>query len=86
MTFQIADRRLAIGVVLLAVLAGGCAAGTAFRKGDQAMRAGDADQAVAEYRKAVQASPDNATYKISLQRAMLTASRAHLEKAHEFER
>lgn len=86
MTFQIADRRLPIGVLLLAMLAGGCAAGTAFRKGDQATRAGDLDQAVAEYRKAVQASPDNATYKISLQRAMLAASRDHLEKAHEFER
>ena len=49
------------------------------------MRAGNLDQAVAAYRKAVQASPDNANYKIALQRAMLAASRAHLDKAHEFE-
>ena len=41
-------------------LAGGCAAGQAFRQGDVAMKAGDLDQAVAYYRKAVQASPDNA--------------------------
>ncbi len=32
--------------------------------------------AVASYRKAVQAAPDNAHYKIALQRAMLAASRA----------
>ena len=49
------------------------------------MKAGDLDQAVAYYRKASQASPDNANYKIALQRAMLAASRAHLDKAREFE-
>jgi general secretion pathway protein D len=86
MKLQMANFRLQTGVVVLALLAGGCAAGKAFRQGDQAMRAGDLDQAVAEYRKAVQAAPDNATYKISLQRAMQTDSRAHLDKAREFEK
>ena len=37
------------------------------------------------YRKAVQAAPDNPTTRSRLQRAMQAASRAHLEKAHEFE-
>src|SRR5260221_9945931 len=75
------------GVLLaLAVTAGGCAAGKAFRQGEASMRAGNLDEAVAAYRKAVQAAPDNATYKIGLQRAMTTASRAHLEKAHEYEK
>ena len=49
------------------------------------MRAGNLDEAVAAYRRAVQASPDNPNYKIALQRAMQAASRAHLERAHEFE-
>ena len=49
------------------------------------MRAGDLDQAVSQYRAAVQAAPDNTDYKIALQRAMQAASRAHLEKAKEYE-
>jgi general secretion pathway protein D len=86
MTLQISDCRLQIGVAALALLMGGCAAGAAYRHGDTAMRAGNLDEAVAEYRKAAQAAPNNATYKISLQRAMQAASRAHLEKAHEYEK
>jgi general secretion pathway protein D len=74
-------------MVLLAVaaLAVGCAAGRAFRQGELATRAGNLDQAVAYYRAAVQASPDNPNYKIALQRAMLAASRLHLDRAREFE-
>ena len=44
-------------------------AARAFRQGDSAMKAGDLDQAVAYYRTAVQASPDNPNYKIALERA-----------------
>ena len=69
----------------VAATAAGCAASQAFHNGGVAMRAGDLDQAVAYYRTAVQEAPDNANYKIALQRAMLAASRAHLDKAHEFE-
>ena len=86
MTLQISDCRLQVGVLVLALLAGGCAAGKAFRHGESSMRAGNLDEAVAAYRKAVQAAPDNATYKIGLQRAMQTASRAHVDKAREFEK
>ena len=86
MKLQIADCRLQISVLVLALLAGGCAAGKAFRQGESSMRAGNLDEAVAAYRKATQAAPDNATYKIGLQRAMQTASRAHLEKAREYEK
>jgi general secretion pathway protein D len=87
---QIADRRFQIGrqvalLIALALFAGGCAAGKAFRQGDSAMRAGNLDEAVAAYRRAVQASPDNPNYRIALQRAMQAASRAHIERAHEFE-
>jgi type II secretory pathway component GspD/PulD (secretin) len=72
-------------LVALAALAVGCAAGSAFRKGESLMRSGDLDMAVASFRKAVQADPDNAHYKISLQRAMLAASRMHVERARQYE-
>ena len=70
---------------LLAMFAAGCAAGKAFRQGDAAVHGGDLDQAVVYYRKAAQAAPDNANYKIALERTLLAASRAHLDKAREFE-
>ena len=72
-------------VVIAAVCAGGCAAGKAFTQGEEATKAGKLDEAVAAYRKAAQEAPDNANYKIALQRAQLAASRAHLDKAKDFE-
>src|SRR5436190_8721669 len=74
-----------LAVVAVAVVLAGCAAGKAFRRGDAAMRAGDLDMAVGAFRTAVQADPQNAQYKIALQRAMLTASRAHMDRAREYE-
>ncbi len=76
--------RLAV-LVFVALAISGCAAARSFRQGGVAMKAGDLDQAVAFYRMAVQAAPDNPNYKIALERSMLAASRAHLEKAREFE-
>ncbi|HEV3061757.1 MAG TPA: secretin N-terminal domain-containing protein [Vicinamibacterales bacterium] len=75
----------AAGILAAALALGGCAAGQAFRQGNDASRAGDLDEAVAAYRKAAQAAPDNPNYKIALQRAQLAASRAHLDKARDFE-
>ncbi len=72
-------------LLVLAALAAGCAAGSAFRRGESLMRSGDLDMAVASYRKAVQADPDNAHYKIGLQRAMLAASRLHVDRAKQYE-
>jgi general secretion pathway protein D len=74
-----------VALVAVAMLAAGCAAGQAFRQGNAAMGGGNLDLAVTYYRKAVQASPDNLNYKIALERAMLAASRAHIERAREFE-
>ena len=83
---QIADFRLQIvAVAAAAVLAAGCAAGQAFRQGEQATAAGKLDEAVEAYRRASQAAPDNANYRIALQRATMAASRAHIDKAREFE-
>jgi len=60
----------ALGMLLaLALTAGGCAATQAFRQGEAQMRAGNLDEAVAAYRKAVQAAPDNANYRIAMSRA-----------------
>jgi len=80
-------RRLAVlGLLAALAMAGAsCTAVNAFRKGETAMHAGDLDQAVAYYRTAVQAAPDNANYRIALERALQAASRAHVERAKEFE-
>jgi tetratricopeptide (TPR) repeat protein len=82
--FQIC-RGFHVAVLILALLAGGCAAGTAFRQRRSYMHDGNVDEAVAAYRKAAQAAPDNATYKIA-PRALQAASRVHLDKAREFEK
>jgi general secretion pathway protein D len=80
------NRLRAVGLLLaLALLAGGCTAGKAFSQGDAASKAGDLDQAVAAYRRAVQADPDNPRYKIALERAMQAASRLHQDRARMFE-
>src|SRR5262249_55076166 len=68
-------------VAAIAVAAASCAAGRAFRKGDAAARAGNLDQAVAYYRAAVQAAPENPDYKIALQRTMTAAGRVHQDRA-----
>src|SRR5262245_57305178 len=72
-------------VLALALVAGGCAASKAVQQGEEATRAGNLDEAVAAYRRAVQAAPDNTNYRIALERATQAASRSHLEKARAFE-
>jgi len=74
-----------IALAACALLAAGCAAGKAFRQGNSQMASGNLDEAVAAYRRAVDADPDNPNYKIALQRAMMAASRSHLDKARDFE-
>ena len=44
-------------LVTLAAVAAGCAAGMAFRRGEEATRQGDWDAAVVHYREALQADP-----------------------------
>ena len=76
--------RIAALLVLVALVAG-CAARSAYRRGDTAARVGDWDAAVEHYRRAVQEDPDNAVYRIAFERAMLSASIAHLDQARVFE-
>ncbi len=63
----------------------GCAAGRAFRRGEDRARVGDWDSAVTYYRTAVQADPDKPEYRIALERAMLNASRQHFDNARALE-
>ncbi len=72
-------------LLVLVVLVSGCAASRAYRRGQEAARAGDWDQAVAHFTKAVQEDPDRAEFKISLERAMQSASREYISRAREFE-
>jgi general secretion pathway protein D len=78
-------RRL-VPVLVLALVASGCAAGRAFRRGEEAVRVGDWDAAVTYFRQAVQDNPDSAEYKINLQRAQEEAARVHIEKGRDLER
>src|SRR5215813_4760344 len=77
-------RKLA-GLLLVALVVGGCASSRAFRRGEEAMRSGDADSAVVHFTEAVQADPDNPDYKIQLRRAQEEAARRHIEKAKQLE-
>jgi general secretion pathway protein D len=78
-------RRKLVFVLLLTVLVAGCTAGRAYRKGRDASRAGDWDAAVQYYTQALQANPDNAEYKIELERAMQNAAREHITRARDLE-
>ena len=78
-------RQRLIVLVLLATVASGCAAGRAFKKGQEASRNGQWDEAVTHYTTAVQEDPDNAAYKIQLERAMQTAAQEHISRGREFE-
>jgi general secretion pathway protein D len=72
-------------LLLSLALLTGCAAGRAFRRGEDRARVGDWDTAVTYYRQATLANPDRAEYRIALERAMLNASRAHFDTARQLE-
>jgi general secretion pathway protein D len=77
-------RKLTV-LLLLAVLASGCAASRTFRKGQDAVLRADWDTAVSYFTEAVQSDPDNREFKVHLRRAQEEASRMHLERARDFE-
>jgi type II secretory pathway component GspD/PulD (secretin) len=72
-------------LILLAATISGCAAGRAFRRGEQSSLRGDWDTAVAHLREAVQRAPNRTDYRIALERAMLNASRVHVTIARDLE-
>jgi len=71
--------------LLALALLSGCAAGKAFSHGEKRALAGDWDAAVVYYQQAVQHDPNNADYRIALERANLAASRAHFDTARQLE-
>jgi general secretion pathway protein D len=78
-------RRLA-AVLVLAILASGCAASRAFRHGQDKARIGDWDEAIKYYTKAVQEDPENGEYRIHLRRAQDEAYHKHTERARDLEK
>jgi type II secretory pathway component GspD/PulD (secretin) len=77
-------RRLTI-VLVLTVLAAGCAAGRAYRRGQEAARNGDWDAAVTYFTQAVQENPTKPEYKIALERANQSAAQEHISRARVLE-
>ena len=77
-------RKLTV-LLVLAVLASGCSASRAFRKGQDAVYRADWDTAVSYFTQAVQANPDRGEYKVHLRRAQEEASRMHIERARDLE-
>jgi general secretion pathway protein D len=62
------------------VLAAGCAATTAARRGRDAEHVQDYDRAVVEYTKAVRLNPNDTNVRSALERAKLRASEDHFER------
>jgi len=72
-------------LILIAALGAACGASRSFGRGDSAARAGNWDEAVEHYRRAVQQDPDRTDYKIALERASINASHGHLDQARILE-
>jgi general secretion pathway protein D len=70
-----------VALIAIASFAAACAAGRAYSRGEDAARAGDWETAVDHYRRAVDKDPNNAEYRISYERAMISASQVHVDAA-----
>ncbi len=71
-------------VALLAVSACQSSSSGAFERGRNAARTGEWDAAVRYYERALAAEPENVEYRIAFERALLEASRVHLENARNY--
>lgn len=81
---QLPRRTIAVAALLVAAgLELGCAAQMAYRKGQSEAKKGNWDMAVARLTKALAASPDNISYKITLENARIQASRQHFDAARK---
>jgi len=72
-------------ILCLGMLSACASAGRTFGRGNAAANAGEWDSAVEYYRQALQQRPDRADYKVAFERAMLNASRQHLDQARVLE-
>src|SRR3954462_7441948 len=73
-------RRRMAAVLALCLLAGGCAASDALRRGSEAEHRRDYDLAVVEYTKSLRLRPDDANTRAALDRAKLRASNEHFTR------
>lgn len=72
-------RALLVGVCLVTLVTGGCAAATASRRGRDAEIALDYDRAVVEYAKALRLNPGDTGVRTGLERAKLRAADLHFQ-------
>jgi general secretion pathway protein D len=77
--------RMSVPLLALGLLAG-CSSHRAYREAETAARLGKWDDAVLHYLKALEDDPDNISYRSSLLRAKIEASRVHLRKGEEYEK
>src|SRR5260221_1867991 len=71
---------LGAALLLVCVLAAGCASATATRHGRDAELRQDYDSAVVEYTKAVRLNPDDTKARTGLERAKLRAAEDHFQR------
>ncbi len=73
--------RLTRAASLLAILSlASCTSYNAYRQGQELLKTGQYDSAVAKFEKALGVDPENSVYKLALDNARLEASRKHFEK------
>jgi general secretion pathway protein D len=77
-------RRGAAALLVVCLLAAGCASSNAFRRGREAERLQDYDRAVVEYTKSVRLHPGDLNGRVALDRAKLRASVDHFTRARRF--
>jgi len=75
--------RLALAALLVAAAAG-CTAHRHYREAEIAAQLGDWDEAVLQYMEALAADPGNLSYRSSLLRARIQASRQHFERGKQY--
>ncbi len=70
-----------LAILAAVVMLAGCAGNSAFNRGEKYAVEGDWDRAVAEYRQALKADPDNIAFKTRLVKALDQAALTHVERA-----
>ncbi len=74
----------AAGLLIVCLVAAGCAASKVFRSAEKEARAHHWDRAVIGYSKALAMEPDSSRYRVALARARLRASQHHFERAKKY--
>jgi len=83
-SFISVERVVGIGILFFILIFYGCAPTTVvLNKADEAMKRKDWDSAVRYYLEALERKPDSVEYKISLSKAMFSASNKHLDNCIE---